>query len=145
MSALAMILTAAMVVPGDGPTMESGEVVQLPQPLNLRECWWEGFYQSPKGRWLPAASNVLCGPDFVIEATLPNGSHCAVLHLDKSLIDEGNGKLSIAKEVAYLGIYKQEDDRVIISLRPAEKGYPTKFGAGDGQSLLILHRVKPRK
>jgi hypothetical protein len=47
MSALAMILTAAMAVPGDRPEKESGEMVRQRQPLNLDGQWkavvyWRG-------------------------------------------------------------------------------------------------------
>lgn len=35
MSALAMILAAAMAVPGNGPEMELGQMVQESQPLDL--------------------------------------------------------------------------------------------------------------
>ena len=62
-----------------------------------------------------------------------------------NVVDEGNGMLrATLGRVERLGIYQRQSDRVIICLRDAENGRPTSFKGGDGQSLLILHRVKPR-
>jgi hypothetical protein len=47
--------------------------------------------------------------------------------------------------VEQLGIYQRHGSRLMICLRDAKVGRPTSFKGGDGQSLLILHRVKPRK
>jgi hypothetical protein len=62
------------------------------------------------------------------------------------MTDEGGGRFLVAvSKVLYLGIAEQDGDRVILCIREAGEGRPTSFRAGDGQHLLILHRVRPGK
>jgi uncharacterized protein (TIGR03067 family) len=133
-SALAMIVTAAMVVPGDMPEKVSGE---MEERLDLRGEW--------EGRWWP-------NKDASLEVTLRDGS---IQLSDKSrpslpvvfkIIDEAEGVLHVQYDASrHHGIYKWDNDRLVLCLREANKGRPTSFQARDGQQLFILHRVKPRK
>jgi hypothetical protein len=141
MSALAMILAAAMTVPGDGAEKVSAEIAAS-QPLDLRGEWngvWEtgrvnyavkhlvegeacSYQQIPKGRWGPA-------------------------YLIPKFVDEGVGRLRLqwVEDGPCLGIYKQDGERLTICFRDARKGRPQSFRTDHGQNLLILHRVKPSK
>ena len=62
-----------------------------------------------------------------------------------SLTDEGHGRLRITAGCGYFGIYKVRNDSIVIAFRLADEGYPISFRGGNGQNLLILYRVKPRK
>jgi len=129
MSALAMILTAAIAVPGNGPEMVSGEVVEEPQPLNLSGKWDMSLFSSdqPPSTWKNLDSETL---KFGLEIT-----------------DEGKGRLRMTRKsgTTFLGIYRQEQDRIIISFRVREKGYPTDYSPNKEKIVIILHRAKPRK
>jgi hypothetical protein len=60
--------------------------------------------------------------------------------------DEGAGKLRVRwDDDDYLGIYKWDDESLVISFRYAPFGRATAFENGKGQYLFILHRVKPGK
>jgi hypothetical protein len=60
--------------------------------------------------------------------------------------DEGNGGVQVDwEEAGCLGIYVQQGDSLTICFCDPKKGRPTSFRAGNGQHLLILHRVKPQK
>lgn len=132
MSALATILMAAMLVPANGPEKVSGEVEER---LDL------------SGEW---------------EGTSTNGSLSGVVRLVKDkateyvpaskcsiafkVIDEGGGRMRIPHwRRELLGIYRYQDsDHVIICVNQ-HGPRPQSYRCGDGQALLILHRVKPRK
>src|SRR5262245_34117632 len=103
MSALMLILTAAMVVPGDGPEKVSGEVSEKEQGLDL------------KGKWEGSLHTIL--PDhsyFTGPATYQDGKLTAVdlwgPEAQKVVfIDEGNGKCRgriVEEDQDVLGIYK---------------------------------------
>ncbi|SRR5579885_3146663 len=128
MSALAMILTAAMVIPGDGPEKVSGEVERSPQPLDLRGewAWIQGFGADPMCPALVTGSDMIRFFD---------------------IIDEKGGKVRFQYPFCctYLGIYKRTKTEVVISFREASKGRATSFRTGDGQELLILRRTNIRK
>jgi hypothetical protein len=134
-SALAMILTAAMTVPGNGPEMVSDE---MEQGLDLSGKW-EGILLFEDGtvHLAKLANNFL--------ETFNNKGH-SVMGCGWAHLDEGGGRCKfrlVGKH--YYGIYKQEANRVTISICFDGKGYPTSFNGGDNQWLLILRRVKPRK
>jgi hypothetical protein len=133
MSVLAMILTAAMVVPGDGPKMESGEVEQQ---LDLNGVWQGIIKYGDKTRDVIFNDSGLC----VWEGG--NGS----LSLWE-VHDEGQGRFRFVEDSrrTYAGIYEQREDYLAICYRKESEGRPASFRATDGQGLLILHRVKPRK
>jgi hypothetical protein len=133
MPALAMILTAVLVVPGDVPERESCEVEQ---GLDLRGDW--------EGTIIYKDNRTDC-------VTL---AHCRLIVWSWSSVDlrswkmreEGRGKFRVVFDLRdYLGIYEWRGDTVVLCIRPMSKGRPMSFQAGDGRTLLILHRVKPRK
>ena len=133
-SALAMILMAAMAVPGNGPERVSGEV-KLTDALDLRGGW--------EGDWLDAKnhrmSRVLIRSDRPSWITRGCGpSYPFVYH------DDGRGKFQgelFGEKV--LGIFRQAGNRLTLCYREASKRRPTDFQEDGDQTLLILHRVKP--
>lgn len=121
MSALAMILTAAMVVPGDGRERVSMEMVQV---FDLSGEW--------KARWIDDRWGV--------------GIETAPHKLLANTVFEGVNKLRITyRGGCHLGIYKEEANHVVICLREPGRGRPRDFRVKPDQELLILHRAKPRK
>jgi hypothetical protein len=119
-SAFAMVLVAAMAVPGIGPEKVSGE---MDQGLDLRGEW-EALWWNDEGIISWFCFDALCF----------------------DVVDEGRGKLRATMwQGRQLGIYQRQGDQLNICLRDAEDGRPTSFKGGDGQDLFILHRVKPRK
>ncbi|HEY7428798.1 MAG TPA: hypothetical protein VH682_31500 [Gemmataceae bacterium] len=65
-----------------------------------------------------------------------------------NLTDDGHGKFKCGSdggETWTLGIYKYDGDHLSMCFRSAHLGRPTSYRAGDGQELLIIHRVKPGK
>ena len=136
-SALAMVLTAAMAVPANGPEKVSGEVEQ---GLDLRGEW-EGLLWKEQGDFIWVGYRDLVG---VKGLSYREGE--LVYRRRFNVVDEGNGMLrATLGRMERLGIYQRQSDRLIICLRDAENGRPTSFKGGNGQHLLILHRVKPRK
>lgn len=144
MSALAMILTAAMMVPGDGSGWEKtfAEVVAAPAPLDLRGEW--------KGRVLVKDKE----NESEVEVTITNGrmqvqSEGRSVGGDLEVLFNREGKVRFkwATKTCH-GIYRQEGDRFVLCLQQDDKygaGYPTSFRAGTDQTLSIFHRVKPGK
>lgn len=139
MSALAMILTTAMVVPWDVPGKVSGEMVQ--EPLNLNGKW-EGSLHTK----LPDNT------DSTMPVTYQDGKLTIVNEAEVAkvlFIDEGKGKCRCRIEEedseALLGIYKWQRDQLLLCFNVNGKGRPTNFMVERTKSLLILHRVKPRK
>jgi len=130
-SALAMILAAGMTVPGDVPKEVSGEIEQ---GLDLRGEW-EGTLDN--GRKAKTMSVHLSGTR--IRFTNDDES----VSYDHRIVDEGKNKLRFNDKLP--GIYRQDGARLNICYRCDGKGRPTSFRGGDGQVLLSLHRVKPRK
>jgi hypothetical protein len=126
-SALAMILAAAMAVPGNGPEAVSGE---MEQGLDLRGEW--------EGEWRIAAGGVR-------QFELSNGRMSIPDILFQIRCQDGNRLRIQWDEDFYLGIYQRCDDRVLICLRDANYGLPTSFGLDERQIILILRRVKPRE
>jgi hypothetical protein len=134
MSTLAMIL-AAMIVPGNGPEKVSGEVSERElRALDLHSEWRGAMYSPPD----------------TIESVAIKGGHLLFLargrdvgHLfvctEKS---EGTFRVRWSDETC-LGIYRYEEGRLLLCLSEAGNDRPTSFKIGDGQYLLILHRVKP--
>jgi hypothetical protein len=140
MSALAMILTAAMMVPGDWPEKVSGEV-RKPQQLDLRGEW-RGIRKTEKDKYEVYASE---GMGSLSCRRLPKGRQ-GPFYLSPRITDEGGGKLRLIWwDNPCLAIYEQDGDRLTICFRDARKGRPISFRSSDGHDLLILHRVKPRK
>lgn len=139
MSALAIILTAAMAIPGNGPEMELGEVAET-QRLDL-SGEWEGLWEPGDGTIWQAELE-----DCRFEATRGNGPQVWFQVWEQHITDEGGARIRI--EVGchvHLGIYKQQNDRIVVCYGKHGQARPTSFRAVDGQSLLMLHRVKPRK
>jgi hypothetical protein len=138
-SALAMVLTAAMAVPGSGPEQVSAE---MEQGLDLRGKWEGYLFQSarkPCRVWLQGTE---------LRELLKDGEY--VTHKIE-FTDAGQGAVNITlavrgiETISYRGVYKHEDARLLI--RFSQSGVPgrTSFQAGTRQCLLFLCRVKPRK
>lgn len=136
MSALAMLLTVAMVVPEDGPEKVSGEMVR---GLGLSGEWQGVLYhwgETYKGRgWIHED-----GEFAFIYRKFGNIPFAAPAGLVQN---EANGHIRIGE---YMGIYEQHGDRLWMCLR-VDGHQPTSFRIvnDNAQYLLILHRVKPRK
>ncbi len=131
MSALAIIVTAAMVVPADLPEKGSREMTYS----FYLSGEWEGIGLDENGqayrrvfldhlRFRYETDNV--GGDFWTPFIFENG-----------------GKLRYRGCASILGIYRQEAERLYICYRQGSR--PTTYRGGSGQTLLILHHVKPRK
>jgi hypothetical protein len=119
-SALAMILTAAMAIPGDGPEKVSAE---MEQGLDLSGTW-KGF-----------------NGDRVMEDRFK-----LLIAKSDSWVDEGAGQVRFKiRGLTYYGMYEQRGDRLKICFAGGGKDRPTRFQGGCGQTLIIVHRVKPRK
>ncbi len=119
MSALAMILTAAMAVPADGPEKVSGEIVRRELDLS--------------GKWRGVLHHV-------------NGSKQEIEIISFEgwgAVDEGAGRVRFKDQfrTAY-GIYEQRGDRLMICIALNGKPRPTRFRAGDENLLLVLRRVR---
>ncbi len=137
MSALTMILTMAMVVPGNGPERDSGEVEQR---LNLRGKW-RGTLRTIHGTTAFVSFNN--GRVTWLGVYARRKLH---IFFNWNCQDRGQGKLRfdwLGRQ--QLGIYRQDPDRLIVCFRNANEGSPTSFRCGDGQVLLILHRIKSDK
>lgn len=136
MSALAMILTAAIAVPGDVPEMVPGEMVQEPQPLVLRGEW-QGIWYNADGRnhvavvrpYRPNWISATCGAGYPF-----------VCYMDGPGAFRGE---IFGKKV--LGIFRQESDRLTLCFREVGKGRPIVFRRSDEQHLIIIRCVKPAK
>ncbi len=133
MSALAMILTAALTVPADGPKRASGEMVR---GLDL-SGEWEGV--SLSGHPVDVSGGKLRfrgGGKGISNYTVP-----------WKVADEGNGKIRVEFQGSepVLGIYEWRGDRVYLCYAYANRPRPTNFDTGAGRTVLILHRVKSRK
>jgi hypothetical protein len=145
MSALAMILTAAMMVPGDGPERVSGELAK-PQRLDLSGEWKGQFTYGDRHATITLEGK-MSGSIFVV---MPQEIQLIDLGPER-MTDEGNGRFSLRRDTKapeapdYLGIYKHEGDRVTICYRLTKYGRPSKFKFVDSCRLLILHRVKSNK
>jgi hypothetical protein len=134
-SALAMILTTAMTVPGNGPEMVSGE---MEQRLDLRGEW-EGSLDS--GAALIYKANLR-------ENRLVGRRGIGSIQFPRFLVEEdgkGTIRATLGSGRVVKGIYRWEGDRVLICFRWSDSLRPTSFRADNLQWLLILHRVKPRK
>jgi hypothetical protein len=128
-SALAMVLKAAMAVPGNGPRRVSEE---MERGLDLSGGWEGTNYYSNPTQHIALANGK-------ITISLAGEFPCKTR-------DEGRGRFRLTvRGFHYLGIYKWEGDTVILCVRVESNGRPTSFKPGDDQHLLILHRVKPGK
>lgn len=133
MSAMAMLLTAALAVPADAP-----EKVSMDMVLDL-SGEWEGTAQNTN-----AKSRVK-----ISRGQLDSESERGRVGSNIRIIDEGEGKLRIELNVAgaernLLGIYKWQGSRLLICCREKSKGRPRSFMVDEVTSSLILHRVKSR-
>lgn len=138
MSALAMILTAAIVVPGNGPKEEPVEMVRT---LDL-SGEWEGTGQST----ISTSRLKISREQGHIDIQAQRGA----IGADLKIIDEGEGKLRMEVKVCgtvrrSLGIYKCQGNRLLICCREESKGRPAGFMVDEVNSLFILHRLKPRR
>jgi hypothetical protein len=136
MSTLVLMLTAAMAVPGNGPEMVSAE---MEEGLDLRGRW--------EGIWHLKSHRVRSVEVWPVDGWLEiHAKDDDWFHMVKPR-DEGSGRASLNfNDVAvFPGIYRQDGDHIIICYREDGNRRPSSFRAGDGQELLILHRVKPRK
>lgn len=133
-SALAMILAAGMTIPGDVPKEAMEEVG--PAPLCL-DGEWQGTitYDDKKTQEVSLAGSLL---------VMWLWSRVAIFSWEVK--DEGWGRFRVTYDgVDRLGIYEWRGEEVALCIQQAGKGRPSSFKPVDGQELLILHRVKPRK
>jgi hypothetical protein len=141
MLALAMILTAAMMVPGDGPEKVSGEMVRESEPLDLK-AKWVGTLENETTLWEIRVP----GNQWVYRQLRPKGRFRGPAYMIPDTVDEGSGRLRLNWiDTPCLGIYQQHGDRLVISFRESRKGRATSFRPTDDQYLLILHRVESSK
>lgn len=129
MSALAIILAAAMAVPADGTKKVSAE---MEQRLRLNEDG-DGVFQNDARAILPASLRKS-------QLTVTRPEERITIHV--VFTDEGRGKLRMTGTATRLGIYKREKDRLIICIGEER---PTSYQGGDGQELIILHPVRSSK
>lgn len=134
-SALAVVLTAAMAVPGNGPEMVSAE---MEQGLDLRGEW-EG--------WLDNGAGLIYTANLK-ENRLVARRGVGSIQFPRFLVKEdgkGTIQVTLGSGRVIKGIFRYEGDGVLICIRPDGNGRPKSFQADDNQFLVILHRVKPRK
>jgi hypothetical protein len=133
MSTLVLML-AAMAVPGNGPEMVSAE---MEQGLDLRGKW-ESICLA--GDNLLFWAEVTAGD---ITLSTPDGTMTNIW----KVTDEGKGRLSVKyhRTPPVVGIYSRTDGHLLICEADLGKERPTSFKVVNGQTLYILHRVKPRK
>jgi hypothetical protein len=114
MSALAMILMAAMAVPAIGPERESGDVAE-PQRLDLNGEWQGIWKVNPKGE--------------TESIGYKDGSiYVAAGHFDAKIVDDGNGRLHFTQRwQGYIGIYRQDGPDLTICFCDRRYGWPTSF------------------
>ncbi len=134
MSVLAMILTAAMMVPGDGPEKVSGEMVQ--ERLDLRGEWEAILFHG--GKIVSGQARILRGLLVTWEGKGGRGS----FFWSDVPVDEGKGKFRIGDS---LGIYQYDGNRLRICFDDGAGDRPTSFLPGKNRVYLILHRVKSSK
>lgn len=133
MSTLVLVLATAIAVPGNGPEKGSAE---MEQGLDLRSEW-EGRWQHSDGKFYQVEGN-----HGLLEGCTDNEGLAIPTNC---LVDEGEGRLRITCLRPRFGIYEVNGDRLTICWDETGRRRPTSFRAGDGQHLLILHRVKLRK
>jgi len=130
-SELAMILTAAMAVPGSGPEAKAAPE----RPLLPGE--WEGTRTDGAG-----ATWKVVLRDGKLTGTIEEFS----FSIEFKPIDEGDGKMRVKfDDLRCVGIYKRERDRITICFRTDGKERETEFSSGGPRELFILHRVKRNK
>jgi hypothetical protein len=135
-STLVMVLAAAMGVAGNGPENVSTE---MEQTLDMRGEW-RGTWHGSHGGFVNVR---FC--EGTIELTEDNGEG---LGARVAFTDEGKGNFRLRidddDDRVYLGIYRQEGDRVIACLGGNRR--PRDFKPSERHDILfIVHRVKPRK
>jgi len=134
MSALAMILTVAMAVPGNGPENVSWEIEE--QRLELTGEW--------EGVWLDSRGGVKVGLQDGELFTQP--MPCTIHHIPFSVKSAGKGQLQLKiNGSSHHARYRCEGDRVVICYSEVGEKCPDSIRLDKGRELLILHRVKPRK
>lgn len=139
-SALAMVLMAAMAVPGNGPEKVSAE---MKQGLDL-SGEWEGTLSKYDRKYGEFAAKVhVSGGRLKAEDNTKPGEFVADVPI--SFTDEGNGRFRfrLNDDQLYQGIYRQEGDR--FSACFSDKHRPSEFKLTGRRGLFILHRVKSRK
>lgn len=133
-SAMAMVLMAAMAIPGNGPERASGEVKQ---GLDLRGRW-EGLWVTDHWTYRVELN------EMVMKPSADDVEPCHDIELTK-LIDEGQGQLSFRiGQYDVHGIYKWDGDCFLVCFSPPSCPRPTSF-TDRQDDLFILHRVKPGK
>ena len=139
MSALAMILTATMVVPANDPHKVSEEIEQAGIDLSGE---WEGT--SPCESWQKIIKVDISGGQIRFHFHYKG---FGVYTIPWKVIDEGKGKIrnDCQEDKPFLGIYQWRGDRVYICYGYINQPRPTNFEPGQGKRVLILHRVKSRK
>ena len=129
MSALAMILTAAMAVPGSGPEKVS---IDMERRLDLRGEW-QGTLRTKQDE----VYRVRIDRKLML---IESSEGITRAFSTSNLIDEGCGKLLYRGR---LSLYRQEDNLLLICVGDANRR-PSSIGVECGPTF-VLRRVKPRK
>jgi hypothetical protein len=142
-SALAMVLMAGIVVPGNGPEKVSGEMKLERLDLSGK---WEAilFLQGDVYRGEAWIGKAIFRPQRELLFT-PNQKNVERTFFWGAVpIDEGDGRFRIGDR---LGIYQQVGDHLRICFWDGE-GHgrcPASFKPGKDRVVFILRRVKPGK
>jgi hypothetical protein len=132
-SALAMVLMAAMAVPGNGPEKVS---VEIEQGLDLTGEW-EGVWLDSKG-----GTKVRLQDGELFLRPMP----CTILLIPFSVKSAGKRQLQLKiNGSSHRARYRCEDDRVVICYSEVGEKCPDSMRLDKGREFLILHRVKPGK
>ena len=138
-SALAMILAAAMAVPGRGLEKVSGETEQR---LDLSGVWVGEWKDGGAHADTPLRVRLRKGV-FVVKGD--NWDRPDKIKITK-VIDEGNGNMRFTLGLeSCVGIYREEADHLSICFCIVPQDRPTSFRPTEKQYLFILHRVKSGK
>lgn len=142
MLALAMIVTAVMVVPGDVPGKVSEEMAREAEPLDLSGEWKGNLHV--EGKESEPETEVM-----IKNGRMTSRSGRGQVSGDIEMLSNQGGKVRFKWGTkTFLGIYQQQGDRLLLCLRrddKGRKGYPTSFRACADQALIIFHRVKTNK
>lgn len=129
MTMMAIVLSV-LFTPGNVPEGSSGEIEQV---LDI-SGGWEGKLD---GEFLARLENGQ------ITVELKPGTGFYDLYASR-IVDEGGGRLRTECTKTFLGIYRQDRDKLIICEQHWSYGRPTRFISNERQNMLIFHRIKKK-
>jgi hypothetical protein len=135
MSALAMILTAAMSVPGDVPEKVSMEA-RVEQ--GLLPGVWEGEWVDPSGGKMDVR---VSKNEIVFHPGNPLGRE------EFQITDEGAGMCRVKLGTStFLGRYERQGEQLVFAVAKKDAARPTRVEWEKfSQGLITLHPIKPGK